>query len=950
MPSLTPHSPANEFPDGASLWPEDLDRREFIKVMGASLALAGLGSCGRASKALVPYVVQPGEIVPGKPLYYATAIPVEGYGRGILVEAHEGRPTKIEGNPRHPESLGATDAITQASILDLYDPDRSQAPLARGHAASWSAFEGEWLERRQVLLGVDGRGFTVLTEPTTSPTQRREIHRLLDRFPRARWYQHTPLARYDSDGVQWDCDPGAADVIVAIESDFLHRHPAGLRYARAFARRRRVENGGIRANRLYALEAGWSLTGAMADHRLPVSPAGLRRVLDAVSGALDGNATDRDSDLTPDERHFAGLMATDLRLHAPRVLCIAGAEQPVEIQRWAHAVNHRLGGAAALERAGGAIRSDSDPRSAGGLGELAGAIDRGEVSTLAMLGSNPVYTGAADLDFGRRLAAVEYSVHLGTHRDETAAHCRWHLPESHYLEAWSDLRGFDGTAGIQQPLIEPLYGSRSHSEIVRLLADGVAVSDYDLVRETWAPRADGADFEEQWGRWLNQGWVDGPAGGAGRERGTGFQPVLSPNPGRMPVPRWQTGAPARPSPTLLFRPDPVLADGRGANNGWLQELPRPFTALVWGNALQVAPEFAAERKLANGDEVRLEGEGRSLVVPVWIVRGQAADCAVLHLGGGRSRGGSLGTGRGANAYAIRPQGSPWEIAAISCVKTGGSVELVSTQHHFTMEGRNLARSLNLRELPRQARDPGPAGSLYPAWPREGHAWGMSIDLSTCLGCSACVVACQAENNTPVVGKEQVARGREMHWIRVDRYFIGEGMDTRVLSQPVPCMHCENAPCELVCPVGATVHSSEGLNEMVYNRCVGTRYCSNNCPYKVRRFNFFDFRAPAESTVHLQENPNVTVRVRGVMEKCTYCVQRIDAGRIAAEKDDRPLRDGEIRTACQQACPVEAIVFGDLADPQSAVSRRKREALDYALLGELNTRPRTTYLAKVINPA
>jgi len=394
----------------------------------------------------------------------------------------------------------------------------------------------------------------------------------------------------------------------------------------------------------------------------------------------------------------------------------------------------------------------------------------------------------------------------------------------------------------------------------------------------------------------------------------------------------------------------VLADGRWANNGWLQELPRPFTALVWDNALLVAPAFAAARSLANGDKVLLEHEGRSLAVPIWIVPGQAADCAVLHLGGGRGRGGSLGTGRGVNANLLRTRGNPWEIPGVSCVKTAGTVELVSTQHHFTMEGRDLARSLTLQALPAYPRDGGPSESIYPGRPRTGYAWGMSIDLSTCLGCSACVVACQAENNIPVVGREQVARGREMHWIRVDRYFAGDDSHLRALSQPVPCMHCENAPCELVCPVGATVHSSEGLNEMVYNRCVGTRYCSNNCPYKVRRFNFFDFRTPPASPTHLQENPNVTVRQRGVMEKCTYCVQRIDAGRIAADRENRPIRDGEVRTACQQACPVEAIVFGDTADPQSAVSRRKREAVDYALLGELNTRPRTTYLARVFNPA
>jgi molybdopterin-containing oxidoreductase family iron-sulfur binding subunit len=938
MPSLIPFSARNEFADGAGTWPADLDRRDFVKIMGASAALAGLGACGRAPATLVPYVRQPEEIVPGNALSYATAMPLEGYARGILVEAHEGRPTKIEGNPRQADSLGAADAITQASILSLYDPDRSRTPRAQGQPVSWIDFEAGWLERRQALLAAGGRGFALLTEPTTSPTLLREIHRLLDRFPAARWHQHTPLARYDLAGVQSDCDPGQADVIVAIESDFLHRHPAALRYARAFAQRRRIEHGTVKANRLYALEAGWSLTGAMADHRLAAAPAALRRVLNAVVAALEGKGGAHDPSLTPEERRFVSLLAGDLRRQAPRVLCLAGAEQPAEIHQWVRALNRGLGGA--MEKLSPAVRSDADPRCAGDLAALADALGRGEVSTLAVLGSNPAYTGSADLGLAEKLAAVEYSVHLGGQEDETALRCRWHLPESHYLETWGDLRGFGGGAVVQQPLIEPLYGTRSAPEIVRLLADGVAASAYDLVRETWQGRLAGADFEERWTQGLNRGAMEEAEAAASG----------APSPIRSEVPSLDAQGESAEDPTLLLRPDPVLADGRWANNGWLQELPRPFTTLVWDNALLVAPGFAAARQLANGDRVRLGHAGRFLDVPIWILPGQAAGCVELHLGGGRSRGGSTGTGRGANAYLLRTRHDPWEIRGISCAKMGGADPLVSTQHHFTMQGRDPARVLTLEALPRLTKDHAPATSLYPAWTKPGHAWGMSIDLSTCFGCSACVVACQAENNIPIVGKEQVSRGREMHWIRIDRYVSGDESNPRMLTQPVACMQCENAPCELVCPVGATAHSSEGLNEMVYNRCVGTRYCSNNCPYKVRRFNFFDFQAPASSPVHLQENPNVTVRARGVMEKCTYCVQRINAGRIAAERDNRPLRDGEIRTACQQACPAEAIVFGDLADPESAVSRRRRESADYALLGELNTRPRTTYLPKIINPA
>jgi Fe-S-cluster-containing dehydrogenase component len=930
----------DEFADGASTWPEDLDRRDFVKLMGAGLALAGLGACGRPPKALVPYVAQPESIIPGKSLYYATAMPLEGFARGLLVETHEGRPTKIEGNPGHPESLGATDAITQASILGLYDPDRSRAPRQRGQPAAEGAFESEWRLRRAALLGSGGAGWALLTEPTTSPTLRREIHRLLGLFPQARWYQHTPLARYDSAGVQADFDPGIPEVIVAIESDFLHRHPAGLRYLRAFARRRRLENGSIRANRLYAVEAGWSLTGAAADHRLAASPAAQRRVLNAVAQALEIAGAPAAPELTPAEAQFAKTLAGDLQRHAPNVLCTVGAEQPAEIQEWARAINQRLGAEGPVVRYVAAVRSDSDPRCAGELDGLAAAIGRGEITTLAILGSNPAYTGAADLDFGRHIGAVDFSVHLGGYEDETAALCTWHLPESHYLECWSDLRGFGGSAAVAQPLITPLYATRSLGEAVRLLASGEAASDYALVRETWRNPGDENPFEADWTRWLNQGWVDRPA-------------ADSPLPAAAPwpaIPRLNAAPNPEGTITLKLEADSVLADGRWANNGWLQELPRPFTSLVWDNALLVPSAFAAARQLANGDQVALEWKGRTLVAPIWALEGQADNCLILHLGGGRSRAGNAGTGRGVNAYALRTHAEPWEATPVSAVKTPGSVVLVSTQHQFAMEGRNPARIRAISALPAQASDHPPAGSLYASWPKGRHAWAMSIDLSTCIGCSACVTACQAENNIPVVGKEQAARGRVMHWIRVDRYFADEGAQLRSIAQPVPCMQCENAPCELVCPVGATVHSTEGLNEMVYNRCVGTRYCSNNCPYKVRRFNFFDFRAPEGSIVQLQENPNVTVRARGVMEKCTYCVQRIEEGRIAAEREQRPMRDGDVRTACQQACPAEAIVFGDLADPQSAVSRRKRETTNYALLGELNTRPRTTYLEKLINPA
>ncbi|HWA87737.1 MAG TPA: hydrogenase, partial [Opitutus sp.] len=747
----------------------------------------------------------------------------------------------------------------------------------------------------------------------------------------------------------------AADVILSIGSDFLYQHPAAIRYARAFATRRRIENGRVDLNRLYVLEPVPSITGALGDLRLPLSPARLRLVLDAVAHAIKSDGDTPAHALTDDERRFVAALVRDFRAHPGTSVCIAGATQDADIRRWALAMSAHLGSAGRLQHLLPAIRSDTDARAAGALPELVRAVDAHEVEMLFILGPNPVYTAPADIDFAERLKRISFSVHLGTHFDETAVHCTWHLPASHYLEAWSDLRSYGGVATIQQPLINPLYATRSTIEILRLVTEPTGRTDYEIVRETWRERDETGDFDSNWARWLNRGVIAGPAQEAATASAPDL-PTLVSDGGGVPSPR---------SLTLILAPDTKILDGRYANNPWLQELPQQLTHLTWDNALLVSPSLAARLQLAHGDMVEVAqasppASGRSasasatpalLHAAISIMPGQAADCVALSLGYGRARAGSVGNGSGFDAYRLRTTAAPWRLDEVSVKKLGRRHPLVATHGHFTMEGRDIVRRVTPADLkehggavpsPRK-----PAPSLYPAWLRGDYAWAMSIDLSTCLGCSACVIACQAENNIPSVGKAQVANEREMLWIRVDRYFSGDPANPQMLPQPVPCMQCENAPCELVCPVHATVHSSEGLNDMVYNRCVGTRYCSHNCPYKVRRFNFLDFRAPAKSPLHLQQNPNVTVRERGVMEKCTYCVQRINAGRIAAEKENRRVRDGEIRTACQQACPVEAIVFGDLNDPHSRVNQRKHEPIDYALLADLNTRPRTTYLAKIL---
>ena len=928
---------AKEFPFVATLGPSEVDRRQFVKLMGASITLAGLAGCVRRSvEKIVPYVVAPEIAIPGSPNYYATAMPVEGFARGIVVESHLGRPTKIEGNPDHPESLGSTDAMTQAAILSLYDPDRSREPRQKGQATTWVDFDAAWAGHQAELLGGQGKGLALLVEPTTSPSVRRELQRILEKFPAAHWYQHTPLAGYEVGGAQPDYDFASADVVLLIGSDCLFRHPASLRYSRAFAGRRRVENGRAQMNRVYALESTPSVTGMLADFRLPASPARIRAVLDALARAITHDAPPGGGDLSPAEVQFVLALAADLHRFAPAVVCVAGAEEDAAVQHWALALNARFGAIGKSVRLLTPQRSDTDKTSAGDLAALSRAITRDEVTHLFVLGSNPVYSAPADLGFADLLGKVPFTVHLGGHVDETAAVCAWHLPESHWLETWSDLRGYDGTATILQPLIEPLYDTRDGLSLLRQVTAAPGTKAYDIVRERWQHEHGESDFDLHWNRWLNAGVVDGDAAPsvAAAALDNAFPVLAHPATDELPF--------------LILQPDPTIGDGRWANNAWLQELPKPLTMLVWDNAALVSPAFAAKLGISSGDILVLSVGQRAVNAAALILPGHAEHCVTLSLGYGRIAAGAVGNGHGFDAYRLRTGAAPWRQPGLRVSKTGSCYPTVTTQQQFAMEGRDLVRVVapDALSVPPRAASP----TMYPPWKNGGHAWGMSIDLSTCLGCNACVVACQAENNIPVVGKDQVGRGRQMHWIRIDTYFSGDPASPSVVHQPVPCMQCENAPCELVCPVGATVHSSEGLNDMVYNRCVGTRYCSNNCPYKVRRFNFFDYRSPPVALIHLQENPDVTVRTRGVMEKCTYCVQRINAACITAEKADRLLRDGEIRTACQQACPAEAIVFGDLSDPGSRVSLRKREPTNYILLEELNTGPaRPTLPRCVIRP-
>jgi len=976
-----------EFPRQASEWDESVDRRDFLKLMAASLALAGISGCGRTPEEhIVPYVKQPEGMVLGKPQFYATAMPFGADAIGLLVESHEGRPTKIEGNPDHPSSLGATDAFAQASILNLYDPDRAQTATYLGEIRAWSGFLDAAQTLAAAIKSTSGAGFRILTGSVTSPTLAAQIQSLLTIYPQAKWHQWEPAG---SDGAREGAKlafgryvntvyrPEKAEVILSLDSDFLASGPGHIRYMKEFYRRRKLDQfaeadrGGAEMNRLYVVEPTPSVTGATADHRLALRASDVALFARSLAGklGLGGSAP-----LPRAAEKWLDAVTKDLQKHPRNSLVVAGEQQPAEVHALAHAIN------AALDNVGTSLYY-TEPVEANptnhldSLRDLCADMHAGKVDTLLILGVNPVYTVPHDWDFTAKLKKVSTAIHVSPHFEETSEYCQWHVAESHYLESWGDARAFDGTVSVIQPLIAPLYRTHSAFEVLAAFSDKPGVGVYDAVRERLKAAAAGADFEKFWRKTLNDGVV----------ANTAFAPITV-TPKFTPASLPPAKAASADELEFIFRPDPCIHDGRFANNGWLQELPKPITKLTWDNAAYVSPKTAEKLALTHSVAWRGGEHGQiisnvidislsnsKVTAAAWIVPGQAENVIVLPLGYGRKNAGYTGSNKGFNAYAVRASSALWSATAAqdAIKKTGDEYPLACTQYHFNMEGRQILSTATLEEYHKNpafphegVAEPPKELSLYNGekeFPSAPHKWAMAIDLNKCNGCNACVVACQSENNIPVVGKDQVMRGREMHWIRIDRYYkaktatddpstYSESLDNpETFFQPVPCQQCENAPCEQVCPVGATAHSAEGLNEMVYNRCIGTRYCSNNCPYKVRRFNFLRFQDWETPSFKLMRNPEVTVRSRGVMEKCTYCIQRINTGRIEAEKQNRPIGDGEIVTACEAACPAEAIVFGNANDPNSRVSKLKAQLRNYSILGELNTRPRTTYLAAVRNP-
>ena len=1032
---------SQEYPHEIEEWDSGLSRRNFVKVMGASLALAGLSGCViQPPEKIVPYVQDPVGQLPGKALFLATAMSLSGVATGLLAKAYDGRPVKLEGNVDHPGSRGATDVYAQASILGMYDPDRSQQITFRGAPKSWESFVSTFRAAIEENRKDGGAGVRFLAETVNSPTLIDQFKKITAELPNAKFVQYEPVNQDNvlagaklafGSPAQPVYKFDKAERILSLDADIFSGF--NVAYIKDFAKGRALDEETKKTNRLYSIESSVSLTGAKADHRLAIKPSQMAEVAKAIAKAV--GVAGANSTYTENAAWIAGL-SKDLMEHKGKSLVVAGDSQPAIVHAIAHAINGALGNAGQTVTYIEPTAPGSEKLQIEQLKELVADIDAGKVKALIILGGNPVYNTPSDVKLSaERLQAVAkagLTVHLGQHFDETAEQCLWHVHEKHYLESWSDARAFDGTVTIVQPLVTPLYDGKNAHELVQLcMKEGFDKKDYDIVKAYWqatnitaaaapakaevkeepkkeepkteakvaapvvvekkeAPKAPVAapstpaaapaapagakTFEDNWRKAVHDGVVANTASPA--KAVTATTAFLS-TPEAKPA----------SSGSIEFNiiPDPCVYDGRFTNNGWLQELPNPLNKITWDNVALVSPKTAEKlgvnkgndkREYVGGEQgtsfintkggnqfadlVKVKYQGAEIKKPVavWITPGQPDDVVTLTMGYGRTRAGKVGTGLGYSVFDVR-RSDAMDHGFGEITKTGETTDIASTQIHFNMEGRDLLRSWDVNHLEEEiegGHQPDYANmSMYPAEDHqkvynENTKWGMSIDLNSCVGCNACVVACQSENNIPVVGKEQVNRSREMHWLRVDAYYAGGDISNPEgpYFQPVLCMQCELAPCEVVCPVHATVHSAEGLNDMVYNRCVGTRYCSNNCPYKVRRFNFLLYQDWNTPQYKLMRNPEVSIRSRGVMEKCTYCTQRISIGRIEAEKAGRKIKDGDVMTACQSACPTNAIVFGDMHDPESAVSKAKKDERDYVLLNELNTQPRTTYAAALKN--
>jgi molybdopterin-containing oxidoreductase family iron-sulfur binding subunit len=971
-----------EFPAHAGEWVDPVSRRGFMKLMGASMAMAGLAGCTKQpDEPIYPYVKAPEDLILGKPNYFATAFPFSTGALPLLVKSDAYRPIKVDGNPEHPMSLGGSDPLSQGSLLGLYDPDRSPHVLYHLESSSFANFQKALVHDLANMPG--GQGLYILSTTITSPTLAGQWKDAQKRFPQAKLIQYDPVNRdsarraskaafgdfYDA---QYMLDK--ADVILSLDADFLSgiTHPGFVKLVRDYANRRKLMDPSIEMNRLYAVESMPTTTGFKADHRLKVKASLVEAVAVAISDGGQASAGAAAPNWTSEQQAFIAAVAADLKANGGKCVVIPGEQQSANVHLAAIALNQALGNVGKT-----VIYTETvQPLPSIQLDDLKSLVadmNAGKVQWLLILDANPVYSSPVDLKFVEALGKVPQSAHLGSHVDETAQIATWHINSAHYLESWSDARAYDGTLSVIQPMIDPLYGGKSAHDVMQTLLEDPARSTYATVQANWQTQLSGkGNFESAWRKVLHDGFLADTA---------------------FPAKSLTAGATARiPQPTtpegaieVVFRADPSIYDGRYSNIGWLQELPKPIVNNCWDNAVIMSGPTKMKLGLEEGDGIEITLNGNKVRGPVLSVPGHPDDAFTLHLGYGRENAGRVGSGMGFNAYLLRTSDAPLFTSGAQIKKAGDSWEIAVTKSHYSddrgaralagsaqtgnmsshsLEGdeavtRGIVRSATLEEFRQEPNfahekgvfpeDPARDNTLFPNYPYNKNAWGLAVDQNSCVGCNACVISCYAENNIPVVGKHNTKTGRDMQWIRIDTYFEGDLQSPRAHFQPMMCQQCENAPCEQVCPVAATVHSPEGLNLMVYNRCVGTRYCSNNCPYKVRRFNFLLFSDYETESLKLMRNPDVTVRSRGVMEKCTYCVQRIAAAKIEADKENREIRDGEIVTACQQACPTNAITFGNINDKNSRVSKIKAQSRNYGVIADLNTRPRTTYIAEVINP-
>jgi molybdopterin-containing oxidoreductase family iron-sulfur binding subunit len=966
-----------EFPTQAAEWTDPVSRRGFLKVMSASLALAGLSGCTKQpDEPIYPYVKEPEDLVLGRPVYFATAMPFNTGAVPLLVKSDAYRPIKLDGNPDHPFNRGSSDPLTQGSLLDLYDPDRSQKVVYRGEVRQFAAFLAAFRAMLADKKANGGAGLYILSDTVTSPTLAAQWKAAQQSYPNAKWLQWDPINRdsaYSASktafGDYYDAQYRLknADVIVSLDADFLSgiTHPGFLRLAADYASRRKLAEASDTMNRLYAVESAPSTTSFKAEHRLALRAGEVAAFAAALAAAVGAGGSGAQAPSGPAGK-FLSAVAADLKANAGKCVVIPGEQQSPAVHLAAIAINQALGNVGKT-----VVYTETVNPMPSIQGQdivtLVNDMNAGKVDWLLILNANPAYTAPVDLHFEQALSKVKMTVHLGSHFNETAVVTEWHINGTHFLENWSDTRAYDGTASVIQPMIDPLYGGKSAHEVVQSMLDSPDLSAYEAVRKTWQANLGTGDAEHAWRKVLHDGMVEG----------TAYQPkTVSAKIGDLPV-----AASSNPDGTVevIFRADPNIYDGRYANVGWLQEVPKPVTSISWDNVAMMSYRTLAKFGLAEQDVVAIESNGNTLTAPVFAVPGHPDGSVTLSLGYGRRNGGRVAGGLGFNAYAIRSSSALLFASGATMKKTGHTYEFAVTKSHYTdhrsiaaggdgsgnhsLEGnevmtRGIIRYATLDEFKQNPNfahqeewvpdDPEPDETMFSNWRYDKNAWGMAIDMNSCVGCNACIVSCYAENNIAVVGKHNTQTGRIMQWLRIDTYFEGDLDAPRAHFQPMACQHCENAPCEQVCPVGATVHSPEGLNLMIYNRCVGVRYCSNNCPYKVRRFNFLLFSDFETESLKLMRNPDVTVRSRGIMEKCTYCLQRISAAKIAADKENREIRDGEVVTACQQACPTGAIVFGNINDRASKVAKLKAQQRSYGVLADLNVRPRTTYIAEVFN--